>query len=75
MSNSVNLFEFVEVAILLCNVQHSSTRVNLRIGILLDRILVSSVPHATVHTLKTKRPLKPKKPKKPKNLFLNLGFY
>ena len=32
---------------------------------LLDRLLVSSVPRATVRTLK---------PKKPKNLFLNLGF-
>ena len=52
MSNSVNLFEFIRVL----NVQHSSARVNLRVCLLLDRIRVSSVPRATVHMLKPKKP-------------------
>ena len=48
--------------LLFCNVQRSSAWVNLRAGLLLDGILVSSVPRATVSTLK------PKNLKKPKNL-------
>src|SRR6218665_1709318 len=51
---------------LFCNVQHSSARVNLRVGLLLDRSLVSSVLHATVRTFK---------PENLRNFFLNLGFY
>src|SRR6218665_222500 len=43
---------------LFCNVQHSSARVNLRVGLLLDRSLVSSVLHATVRTLKPEKPKK-----------------
>jgi len=56
MSNSVNLFGFIGVA----NIQHRSVCVNLCVGLglLLDRILVSSVQHATVRTLKPKN-LKP----------------
>jgi len=42
--------------LLFCNVQHSSAWVNLR-----DRILVSSVPRATMCTLKPKKPYKHKK--------------
>jgi len=34
--------------LLLRNVAHSSALVNLRVGLLLDRIPVSSVPRATV---------------------------
>jgi len=48
--------------LLFCNVKHSSALVNLRvgpIGLLLDRIPVSSIPRATVRTLKPKRPKKP----------------
>ena len=43
------------------NVKHSSELVNLRVGIY--GIPVTSVPRATVSTLK------PKKPKRPENLF------
>jgi len=35
---------------------------------------VSSVPRATVRTLKPKKSQKPKQPKKPKNFFSNLGL-
>jgi len=51
MSNSVIFFNSLEL-LLFCNFQHSSARVNLTVGLLLDRILVSNVPHAIVHTLK-----------------------
>ena len=63
MSNSVNLFELIAVAIIF-NVQHRSARVNLRVGLLLDRILVSS--HSSVPSATVRRPTL--KPKKPKNL-------
>jgi len=51
--------------LLFCNVKQSSALANLRVGpisLLLDCIPVSSIPRATVRTLKSK------KPKKPKNL-------
>jgi len=56
MSNPINLFELIILLKLLLfrNVQHSGASVN--------RFSVSSVPRATVPTLK------PKKPKNPKNL-------
>ena len=44
------------VSLLFCNVQHSSAYDNLRVGLLLDRILVTRVLSATVLTLKPKKP-------------------
>jgi len=56
MPNSVNLYEFI--GFITFNIV---VHVNLRVcSFLLDRILVSSVPRATVRTLK---------PKNPKNFF------
>ena len=61
----VKLWKFIEligVPILFHNVKHISALVRLIfMGLLLDRIPVSSIPRATVRTLK---------PKKPKNLNL-----
>ena len=67
----VNFVELIGVAIIR-NAKHSSASVrpNLRIyiGLLLDRILVSGVPRATVRTLK------PIKPKNLNSFFENLRF-
>ena len=41
--------------LLFCNVQHSSAWVNLCVSLLIDCILASSVPRATVRTLKPKK--------------------
>ena len=83
MSNSVNLYEFVEFVTF--NITVHELIFVLAYGFLLDSILVSSVLRATVRrpTLKPKNPLKkPKKNfkslKKPRNLrtfFRFLGFY
>jgi len=56
MSNSAKFIWIHWSCYYFCNVQQSSAWVNLRVGLLLDRrpILVSSLPRATVRTLKPK---------------------
>src|SRR6218665_64083 len=73
VSNSVNFYEFIGFVTFYIAEHELILVYN---SFLLDLILVSMVPCATVRTLKPKN-LKPKNPKKPKNLktFLkNLRF-
>ena len=65
MSNSVNFYEFIGY-VTLNLAEHELT---FQYSFLLNRILVSMVSHATMHTLK------PTKPKEPKKSFSFLGFY
>jgi len=64
MSNSVNFYEFIGFTTFNIAV-HELIFVH---SFLLDRILVSSVLRATLHTLKPKKTLKPKNPKTYKKL-------
>jgi len=59
------------------NVQHIAVHELIFVySFLLDRVLVSSVPCATLSTLKPKKPKKALKPKKPKHFFKKtLGVY
>jgi len=65
VSSSVNFYEFI--GFVTFNI--AGHELIVVYSFLLDRILVSSVPRATVRTLKSKKPLQPKnlkKTKKPK---------